>query len=199
MSKGKKFLSKFGFITAFFAASGILLLVSYLSPFPAWAGGICGGGGRCVYAPDPVPCPPGQDCRLKCNQEASGVASWEVYTAPQSGCLLVSTEGQNFDSILWVYKGPEGRQAQEFSDVTRLACDEDCGANKTSKVIISAEKGVTYYIAVDDQSSGRATSATASKTFVNGVPKTKEVTTKKIETANRPVAEPGESSVRLAE
>lgn len=197
MRKGKKFLSRFGLITALFAAGGILLLAGYLSPFPAWAGGLAGGSGlmSTITTIDRVKC---EGKCVTCKEEAGGAASWETYKAPKSGCLLISTEGQNFDSILWVYKGPEGRDPQDWSDLTRVACDEDCGANNTSKVIISAQEGVNYYIAMDDQTA-KGTSAKASKTFVEGVPKKTKTTTTKTETANRPVAEPGENFIRLAE
>lgn len=76
--------------------------------------------------------------------EDGGASVWWRWTAPESRSYIFSTAGSNFDTLLAVYTG---------SSVSGLASvvanDDDTSGGLTSKVILNAASGQTYFIAVD--------------------------------------------------
>jgi len=75
--------------------------------------------------------------------DSGGASIWWSWRAPMNGVATVSTEGSSFDTVLGVYTG------SSVSALTRIASDDDGGANFTSKVSFDVVANQTYQIAVD--------------------------------------------------
>jgi hypothetical protein len=77
---------------------------------------------------------------------AGGASYWFSFVAEQTGEVRLDTEGSSFDTILAVYTatGPG------FGNLQPVACDNNSGADGLdSKLIFTAQAGVTYLIAID--------------------------------------------------
>jgi hypothetical protein len=74
--------------------------------------------------------------------EVATSSVWWEWTAPLDGTALLSASGESFNPILAVYRGPSFRQLDEVA--SDVAFD-----GKEARVGFHAERGVTYFIAVD--------------------------------------------------
>ena len=68
---------------------------------------------------------------------------WFTYTADRDRSVTIDTCGSNFDTLLAVYEG------DTIGSLRKLASNDDSCAGNGSRVVIDAEGGVTYRIAVD--------------------------------------------------
>ncbi|HVU24151.1 MAG TPA: tandem-95 repeat protein [Opitutus sp.] len=75
--------------------------------------------------------------------DAGGRSVWWQWTAPESGPVLVSTEGSNFKTLLAVYTGSSVRTLQA------VAASADTSGTLSNAVLFDAVAGTTYAIAVD--------------------------------------------------
>ena len=73
---------------------------------------------------------------------SGGGSVWWTWTAPNSGNVIIDTNGSAFDTLLGVYTGTS------LAELVRLADDDDAGEGSASLVTISAVAGGVYQIAV---------------------------------------------------
>ncbi|OLE46662.1 MAG: hypothetical protein AUI36_21850 [Cyanobacteria bacterium 13_1_40CM_2_61_4] len=66
---------------------------------------------------------------------------WWRWTAATTGHTVFDTVGSNFDTVLTAYAG-------SVSSANLVGLDDDSGGNGTSRIMVSAFAGTTYYIAV---------------------------------------------------
>jgi len=76
-------------------------------------------------------------------RSVGGKSLWWTWTAPQSGNVVIRTEGSAIDTVLGVYTG------DGVSSLTEVAADDDGGVGMTSLVSFAATSGTVYRIAVD--------------------------------------------------
>jgi hypothetical protein len=82
-------------------------------------------------------------------RNASGLSAWWVWTAPQSGPVVIDTVGSAVDTLLAVYTG------SSLSELVPVAANNNQAAGvTTSRVAFQAQAGVTYRIAVALPSAG---------------------------------------------
>ncbi len=75
---------------------------------------------------------------------AGGHSIWYQWTAPSAGTFAFSTAGSNFDTVMAVYAG------SAVNSLTTMAYNDDNGVSgSTSRAVLRATSGVTYYVAVD--------------------------------------------------
>jgi hypothetical protein len=74
-----------------------------------------------------------------------GASLWWKWTAPRSAPVTITTAGSDIDTILAVYKGTSLTNLQKVTSND----DDPKGSENTSRVTFTAQKGVTYHIAVD--------------------------------------------------
>jgi len=72
-----------------------------------------------------------------------GHSVWWRWTAPDSGTLILTTEGSSFDTLLGVYSG------NSVSTLQALASDDDSGGDGRSALRMAVTAGQTYAFAVD--------------------------------------------------
>ena len=75
-----------------------------------------------------------------------GASVWFRWTAPSSGRVTITTRGSSFDTLLGVYRG------STLASLTGVASNDDSNVAqdvRTSRVAFTAQRGVTYRIAVD--------------------------------------------------
>ena len=68
---------------------------------------------------------------------------WYRYTSTSAGSLIVDTRTSSFDTLLGVYTG------SAVNALTTLATNDDAPGGTWSRVTITVEPGVTYFIAID--------------------------------------------------
>ena len=68
---------------------------------------------------------------------------WYRYTPSAPGSLVVDTRTSNFDTLLGIYTG------SAVNALTTVATNDDAPGGTWSRVAITVESGVTYYIAID--------------------------------------------------
>ena len=68
---------------------------------------------------------------------------WYRWTAPNDGSLVVDTRVSGFDTLLGVYTG------SAVNALTTVATNDDAPGGTWSRVVVSAQSGVTYFIAID--------------------------------------------------
>lgn len=72
-------------------------------------------------------------------------SAWWRWTAPATGSYQITADSSDADTMLAVYTG------SELGDLTPIASNDDIGfGNLNSLVVISANAGTTYRIALDD-------------------------------------------------
>jgi hypothetical protein len=74
---------------------------------------------------------------------AGGRSVWWRWVAPNSGTVLLTTVGSNFDTTLAVYTG------SAVNALTAIAADDESGGANTSALAFNAVGGAVYWIAVD--------------------------------------------------
>lgn len=95
----------------------------------------------------------GEPSHAPLNASPPARSVWYSWTAPESGTVIVSTEGSAFDTVLAVYAGP----SLTPSGNSRIAFDDDISEyNRQSRLSFEAVAGTKYLIAVDgaEQSEG---------------------------------------------
>ena len=80
---------------------------------------------------------------------AGGASRWLTLVAARKGHLIVSTEGSSYDTLLAVFTTLPNTSPTNPSNLQLLGCDNNSGANKTSKLNVPVEAGSTNYIGVD--------------------------------------------------
>jgi len=78
--------------------------------------------------------------------DAGGASVWWSWTAPASGFMPINTFGSEFNTLLAVYTG------SDVAGLTPVADNDQAGSSDQSQVVIFAEAGTTYRIAVDGAS-----------------------------------------------
>jgi subtilisin family serine protease len=73
-----------------------------------------------------------------------GSSLWWRWTAPQDGLVRIDTSGSLIDTVLAVYQGDV-----LGSSLRLIAANDDTGAGLQSEVVIAAQAGQSYRIAVD--------------------------------------------------
>ncbi len=76
-------------------------------------------------------------------QVGGGHSVWWRWRAPQSGSVMISTFGSDFDTVLAVYRGSGLRR------LTEVASNDDSGGSLQSQVQFQAAAGRVYRIGVD--------------------------------------------------
>lgn len=84
---------------------------------------------------------------------AGGASVWWEWTSPFDGPVTFTTEtsdinlpeGGQLDTLIAVYQG----DGSSHASLTLVANDDDTGSNLSSLVILTAEAGTKYFIAVD--------------------------------------------------
>lgn len=74
---------------------------------------------------------------------AGGRSVWWTWTAPSTGTFAVTTAGSPFDTLLGIYTGTA------VGSLTPVAQDDDGNGDTTSRVLLDAQAGTAYQIAVD--------------------------------------------------
>ena len=76
-----------------------------------------------------------------------GASAWTTFTPDESGTAKINTDKSNFNTVLAIYQVGSGTG---WDAITEVASDNDSGDDgQDSEVVFSAEKGVTYLVAVD--------------------------------------------------
>ena len=76
-----------------------------------------------------------------------GASAWTTFTPDESGTAKINTDNSNFNTVLAIYQVGSGTG---WDAITEVASDNDSGDDgQDSEVVFSAEKGVTYLVAVD--------------------------------------------------
>ena len=79
---------------------------------------------------------------------AGGASYWFSYRPPDTGEMIITTEGSNYDTLLAVYT--YANNLVSYADLIPVACDDNGGANgKTSRVEFTASADQTYLIVID--------------------------------------------------
>ena len=68
---------------------------------------------------------------------------WYRYTATAAGSMIIDTRTSSFDTLLGVYTG------SAVNSLTTVATNDDAPGGTWSRVTITVESGVTYYVAID--------------------------------------------------
>ena len=75
---------------------------------------------------------------------SGGHSVWWKWTAPASGQFSLDTHGSNYDTLLAVYRG------SSVNALTNIAANDDDGfSNGNSSLVLQAQSGLEYNIAVD--------------------------------------------------
>ena len=82
---------------------------------------------------------------------AGGRSVWFRWIAPGSGLFRFDTEDGTFDTVLAAYSGTS------LASLTPVASNDDAGALLTSRIVVQAEAGTSYFIAVDGDASASGT------------------------------------------
>jgi hypothetical protein len=77
-----------------------------------------------------------------------GASEWYSILAAESGVIVATTLGSNFDTVLGAYFDT-GEGEGLFDGLNELACNNDSGALPTSRVAFAAAAGTIYSLAVD--------------------------------------------------
>src|SRR3954468_16657002 len=72
-----------------------------------------------------------------------GASVWFAWIAPDSGTATFDTFGSSFDTLLAAYSGTD------LTNLVQKAANDDAGGGFQSRINFSAERGQTYFIAVD--------------------------------------------------
>lgn len=75
--------------------------------------------------------------------KVAAASVWWIWTAPDTGPVVIDTEGSSFDTLLAVYTGGT------LESLKLVAASDDAPGVPTSRVLFRAEQGVTYRIVVD--------------------------------------------------
>lgn len=79
---------------------------------------------------------------------SGGASVWWSWTAPESRNMEVTTQDNDFNTLLGVYTG------SSIAGLSEVASNND--SDSESKVTFTAEAGTTYYIAVDGYNNGNS-------------------------------------------
>jgi hypothetical protein len=79
-----------------------------------------------------------------------GASVWVKWTAPSSGNFVFTTQGSSFDTIMGIFTGTALNALTEQASND----DESFPAISTSRIVLSATAGTTYYIAIDGYTDG---------------------------------------------
>ncbi len=74
-----------------------------------------------------------------------GASVWWEWTSSFDGPVTFSTEGSSIDTLMAIYEGT----GDSHASLSLVANDDDSGSNLTSLILLTAEAGKTYIIAID--------------------------------------------------
>lgn len=90
-------------------------------------------------------------------------SAWWTWTAPQTGALVIDTNGSDFDTILAAYSGTA------LSNLTLLGGNDDGGDGSNSRITLAVQAGQVLHIAVDGFGSAQG-SINLNVSFTAGTP-----------------------------
>lgn len=80
---------------------------------------------------------------------ASPESVWYAWTAPETGPVTIDLAGSDFDTVLAVYRGTS------VNRLTSVTSNDDSNGTLQSSVTFTAQRRVTYRIAVDSYLNGQ--------------------------------------------